>query len=318
MSTPAQEQEPQPPYTADQEAIEKDIPIDDCIFRSYLWKAQPENWKGRVLFVHGYRDNHILYYELADKIVNAGFDFFFYYQRGEGESRLTNKSKGVSNDYYAYKAIDDMVNYNLKELNDEGKDPTKFHLMGLSMGGGLTLNYACHGKYKSKFKSFTAIAPLIQLHKSTYPGIFVEGVVRTICAFPFGKKLRVNSPLNLEHLTGDKEYQDYISATQDPEKLTGAFVEARDFILRGRGLLKEHIYSTIDTHVPMLICHGEDDHINDIEGSKSFHSSINTIDGMSNKTLKTYPNARHHLVIDTPEIRNKVIADIVQFLTENQ
>lgn len=87
----------------------------------------------------------------------GGVRFLLLYQRGEGESKLVDNSKGVSDDYYAYKAIDDMIEYNLKELEEE-KLPAKLHLMGLSMGGGLTLNYACHGLYKDKIKTFSAIS----------------------------------------------------------------------------------------------------------------------------------------------------------------
>lgn len=297
--------------------VEKDIPIDDCVFRSYKWPAAKDNWKGRVLFVHGYRDHHQLYNELAESVAKAGFDFFFFYQRGEGESRLVDNSKGVSDDYYAYKALDDMIEYNLKELSDE-KLPAKLHLMGASMGGGLILNYACHGLYRDKIKSLSALSPLIVLHKNSYPGKLIEYIVRTICVFDFGKKLRVNSPLNLEYITGDEEYQKFMRSLGDTKALNGAFVETRDFILRGRNLLTEQVYSGMDSRVPVFICHGENDNITDVNGSKAFISALNSIDGMENKKISTYPDGRHQLTADIPGVRHQVIADLINFLTTNK
>lgn len=306
-----------PPYTCkDIPCVDKDIQIDDCIFRSYKWPAKKENWRGRVLFLHGYRDHHLVYNELAESIAKAGFDFFFFYQRGEGESKLVDNSKGVSDDYYAYKAIDDMIEYNLKELEEE-KLPAKLHLMGLSMGGGLTLNYACHGLYKDKIKTFSAISPLILLHSKSDPGKFIEYVVRAICVFDCGKKLRVNSPLNLDYITGDEEYKKYMLSLGDTQALDGAFVETRDFILRGRNLLTEKIYTGIDLKVPLFICQGENDYITDQKGSKAFISAINSIEGMENKEMKVYPQGRHQLAGDIPDVRHQVIADLIGFLTSN-
>ncbi|KAG0673150.1 hypothetical protein C6P40_003188 [Pichia californica] len=308
-----------PPHTCkDIIPIEKDIQFDDCIFRSYQWNASKDNWKGRVLFIHGYRDHHSVYNQAAEYIAKDGFDFFFFYQRGEGESKLVNNSKGVSDDYYAYKAIDDMIDYNINEMKNLNLPTENLHLMGLSMGGGLILNYACHGKYKNLIKSYLAIAPLITLHKDSDPGLAIEYIVRTICCFNFGKNLRVNSPLNLEFITGDLEYQKFMKSVGDTSALKGAFVETRDFILRGRKLLDVKTYSTIVKETPLLICHGECDRITNIESSKKFISLINSIDGVKNKQIITYSEGRHQLLGDIPQVRELVISDIIVFLNKNK
>lgn len=306
------------PYQcSDIEPVEKDITFDDCIFRSYTWYAPKDKWKGRVIFIHGYRDSHDFYYELGETIAKEGFDFFFFYQRGEGESKLTDNTQGVTNDHYAYKAIDDMILYNVAELEKQKLPPT-LHLMGLSMGGGLTLSYACHGPYREKIQSFAAIAPLIVLHKDTNPGKILEWAVRAICLFDFGKQLRVSSPLKSEYIAGDPQYKEYLESITDTNGLQGAFVETRDFILRGRRLLNKEIYSQVDPNVPLVILHGDDDHINSYAASAEWINSVNGIHGMKNKQLLSYKNGKHNLVIDIPEIRNRVISDLVHFLHENE
>ena len=297
--------------------LEKDLKYDDCIFRTYTWPV-PEGTvrKGTVLFVHGYRDYHGYYYQYAETLAKHGYEFFFFYQRGEGESRLVSGAKGVSNDQHAYKAIDDMVQYNHDKLIAENRKPI-LHLMGLSMGGGLTLNYACHGKLRSLITSFSAIAPLVTLHPDTYPGKHIELVVRAICSFSFGQNMRVTSPLKLDYLTSDEHMQEYIGSKVNTAGLDGAFVETRDFILRGRALHSKRVYSQIDKKVPLLIFHGDDDHINDVEGSKKFIDLVNTVPGMENKRIVVYPGARHVVVIEKPELRERLMEDVLQFLDEH-
>lgn len=305
------------PYTCKEIApVETDLTLDDCVFRTYTWNASKDNWKGRVIYIHGYRDRHEFIYELAEKVAKTGFDFFYFYQRGEGETRLVNDEKGVSDDYYAYKGIDDIIEYNVGHLKKKNLPP-KLHLMGHSMGGGLTLNYACHGKYKTEIKSFSATDPLILLHKDTYPGIFVELVVRAICSFKFGRYKRVKSPLRAEFMTADPVYLEYLNSITNPEGLDGAFVETRDFILRGRKLLSPEIYTQIDRNVPLLICQGEDDHICDLFGSKKFIDSLNSLPDMKNKALITYPEGKHCITMDIPAVRNKAIEDLVHFVEKN-
>lgn len=306
-----------PPYVCkDIIPVDDNLQIGDCIFRTYTWLAPKEIWKGRIIFIHGYRDNHVLYNEFAENIAKAGYDFFFFYQRGEGETRLVDNTKGVSNDYFAYKAIDDMIDYNLKYL-EEKKMPLKLNLMGHSMGGGLALNYLCTGKYKTKLISVSVIGPLVTLHEKTHPGLLIEYIVRFICLFKRGQHLRVNSPLKAEYIAGDEIYQKYIGASIDPSGLNGAFVETRDFILRGRSLIDGKKHLLVDNEIPVLVCHGESDYVNDVNGSKKWINLVKSKPGMKNKDIITYSQARHNVLIDKPEIRSKITADIIEFLNKN-
>jgi acylglycerol lipase len=300
------------------EPTEQNLTFDDCIFNTFTWYAPKENWKGRIIFIHGYRDLMEVYYEFAEKLLENGYDFFYFYQRGEGQTKLVNDSIiGINDDFHVYKSVDDMINYNLNDLIEKKLHINEIHLMGLSMGGGIVLNYVCNGKLKDKLKSCTAICPLITLHDDTYPGFLIEIIVRSIAFFSFGKKLRVKSPLNLDYIVADPKYREFLGSKVDTKGLDGAFVETRDFILRGRSLLKYNNYSKIDKKLPLLICHGDDDHINHVESSKKFINLLNEIDGMQNKNIITYPNGRHNILIDVPEIRSKVMSDIISFLDAN-
>lgn len=306
-----------PPYIPKEiEPVIRDVTIDDCIFKTYTWYTPQEQCKGRIIFVHGYRDSVELYYRHNEFYALNGYDYFFFDQRGEGKTKLVDGTKGFGDDNHAYKALDDFIELNLKEMKEQGKN-SHLHLMSHSMGGGIALNYAINGKYRDKIKTLTTIGPLITLHPKTDPGLPIEYLVRSLCMFNFGKKIRVKTPLKHEYLTGDKDYQNFIQNKSNTENLDGAFVEARDFILRGRNLLKPSVYSKIDPKLPVLICHGECDFINDIEGSKSFMHSINSIEGMENKVFKSYPNGRHALHIDIPEVYLPLETDLLDFINKH-
>lgn len=307
-----------PPYACSTiPYVENDIVTDDAVFKSYIWYAPKDIWKGRIVFVHGYRDLLELYYEFGEFMAINGYDFFFYYQYGEGGTKLNNGQLGINDDYHAYKAVDHMIQYNLDDLKKNNyPEFDKVNLMGLSMGGGISLNYIVNGKFKKFLKSAIVIGPLITLHKDTYPGVHIEYIVRFISTFSWGKKLRVNSPLKVDYIVGDPNYRDYLSSKVNVQGLNGAFVETRDFILRGRDLLKDKKYSKIDTDLPVLICHGEADRINDVEGSKAFIDSLQKMD-MKNKAIITYPMGKHNILVDVKEIRDTVMNDIFDFLNKH-
>lgn len=303
----------EPPYKPTLTPELGEITIDDCIFVTYKWKVP--DVRPLILIVHGYRDHHVLYTELAEYLVkNLNVNVFFFYQRGEGTTRLINGRRGIANDNHAYSAIDSMISKSVA-------DPTisEVHLFGHSMGGGLVLNYACgcggrkNDTYQiSNVKSIVACAPLIELHPYTHPGQIIEWVVRFFSVLPFTRTLRVPSPLDVEAITGDPEWQSWMRAAIDPKTLNGAFIETRDFILRGRALLNDNIASSIVRGLPILVCHGDADKINDVKASEEWVRKVNRLDNVD-VTLKVYHDGRHSLMVDSPPVRSAFLQDVAAF-----
>lgn len=304
-----------PPYEPrDITPVTGSLEIDDTIFKTYTWEV-PEGvvWKGRVIFVHGYKDTYKTYHRHFEYLAKHGYDVFFFYQRGEGETALKDGSRAVTNDYYAYKGVDDMIEHN-KELLASKDKPLNLHLMGHSMGGGIVINYAITGKYLKDIKSYSTISPLVTLHKDTDPGLPIQYLIRFLCLTSFGRNMRVATPLNPGYLTSDPKMAKYIEENVDIQNSDGAFVETRDFLLRGQNLLKPEVYSKLGKDIPLLICHGDDDSINDFKGSQKFIDNVNAINGMQYKELKIYPNGKHCLHIELEEIAEPLAADILNFL----
>ncbi len=301
--------------------VEKVIPVADCNYHTYFWttEREPKDYKGRILILHGYRDLRQVYYYFLEQLALKGYDIFYFDQRGEGKTVLKNGEKGTTNDYHAFKAVDYFIEYNQKELEQEDKDgkvgeAKKLSILSVSMGGGISLNYAAIGKNASQLASMVNIAPLILLHEKTYPGRVTEYLVRALCAIPGCQTLHVKTDLHPEYVSGDPKYIEYIRKRDRKNPLSATLVESRDFIFRGRRLLEPEYYEKVDKELPILICHGDTDYINDISGSRKFIEKLKGVPGMKNKRIIEYPNGRHELFIDTPEIRDKLIADVVEFL----
>lgn len=306
-----------PPYEPrDIFPVDDSLEIDDTIFKTYTWNV-PEGveWKGRVVFVHGYKDSFKTYHRHFEYFAKNGYDVFFFYQRGEGETKLKNGQRGIATDFYAYKGVDDMIEFNINLLKSQNK-PLNIHLMGHSMGGGIVINYAITGKYLKDIKSFSTFAPLVTLHKNTDPGLPTEYLVRFLCLTSFGCNLRVPTPLKPNYLTSDPKMAKFIEDNVDISNSDGAFVETRDFILRGKHLLKPKLYTKLGKDVPLLICHGDDDSINDFQGSQKFIDSVNSIDGMQFKEIKIYPNGRHCLHVEMEEIALPMAKDMLDFINK--
>ncbi|VEU22694.1 DEKNAAC103735 [Brettanomyces naardenensis] len=309
--------DPRAPYQPSISPLERVITVGDCKYYTYIWKRDrdPSAYKGRILFIHGYRDSQQVYYYTFEKLTEAGYDVFYFDQRGEGKTVLTNGKKGTASEETALGAVDYFIEFNLKELADEGK-PSRLSILSVSMGGGIALNYSAIGRYRKKLTCIVNIAPLILLHEKTYPGIVTETLVRGLCVAPFMRSLHVKTYIHPEYIAGDPVYEEYLRARMEKKPLYATLVESRDFVLRGRRLLSEEYYGKVEKELPILICHGDADYVNDVEGSKKFFEKVNGVKGMKNKRLIIYPKGRHVLYIGAEETREKALKDTIEFLDE--
>ncbi|GMG39938.1 unnamed protein product [Ambrosiozyma monospora] len=201
-------------------------------------------------------------------------------------------------------------------MESEGKDTTKLNMFGFSMGGGIVLNYLSHGKLKDKINAYCAGGPLILLHPDTLPAKPLEWIVRAVCCLPFGKTLKVKTALKMDYITGDPVYHEYLTKKSNTENLSGTFVETRDFILRGRDLLTDASLSTVSKTKPLLIVHGDNDHINDCNASELYIEKLNKIEGMKNKELVKVENGRHCILFDAEPVATTAKTAVLKFFDE--
>ncbi|GMF08556.1 unnamed protein product [Ambrosiozyma monospora] len=118
--------------------IAKVIEFEDTLFQTYTWHAlDTVPYRGRVFIIHGFREIYPVWLPFIDSMIGNGYDVFYFDQRGEGKTVLKDGSKGYPYEEFVFKSTTFLIDYNLKEMEKEGKDTKKFNMLGFSRGGVL-------------------------------------------------------------------------------------------------------------------------------------------------------------------------------------
>lgn len=279
------------------------------LYKTYYWQPTVEI-RGRVVFLHGFRDDVACYWHLIDKVTNAGYGFFYYDQIGEGETRMVDGSIGVNSTAAALRSIDYFVNYQINEMKFN-VEPLNLHLMSHSNGGGIMLTYLTDASYNTdQITSYSSIGPLIELC-TTVPSWVTNWIGAGLAYTKYGSGYRVITPMTAEGCTGDPKVIDWLNETCDLTTIDGAFQEVRDGIMRGRMLQSPNV--EIPNSTAILICHGESDEITSPQTSAQF---VRALAGLGNNNVKyiKYPKGKHSLHMDAEPIRSNVCEDLLSFI----
>lgn len=133
------------PYTPTGTPIYEKIEGNVITFLTANWKVpKGVEYKGIIVYVHGFGEYAVLYTEFFDKLSQQGYEIFFFDQRGSGDTS-PGDLVGVTDEYHTFNDLDFIV----KTVLDRREDKTeKVFVGGHSMGGGIVLNYAIKGKYR--------------------------------------------------------------------------------------------------------------------------------------------------------------------------
>ncbi|KAK6455587.1 Alpha/Beta hydrolase protein [Scheffersomyces xylosifermentans] len=290
------------PYTPSHEPVEEFVEFNGAKFRTVSWNV-PETItrKGKVIFVHGFAESAPLYTEFFDNLNKAGYDVFFFDQRGAGETS-PDKLEGKTDEFHTFNDLDFFIKRNYDAREDKTE---KFFLGGHSMGGGIVLNYGIRGKYRDYIKGIFTSGPLIKLHPDTQPNVIVRTLSPVINALVPG--LKIDSKLNYDYITSNEKWKKYIIDSN--KKLIGTVRQFNDMFARGDDLNKKEIVAKFSPNIALLVLHGTGDHINWIKGTEDFIALL-----PENVDKQFYPieDARHSLFIEreglVEDIREKVIA----------
>lgn len=297
------------PYDAIGKPIIEFIPFNNAKFKTVTWKV-PESveYKGKIIYVHGFAEHSSIYTEVFDKLSQDGFEIFFFDQRGSGETS-PGKEVGKSDDFHVYNDLDFMIKYNLDKRSISNPDE-KFILGGHSMGSGVVLNYGIKGKYKDHISKIFAVGPLVKLHPNTEPNIFLR------TGAPIINKLlpnfKIDSKINFDYITSNERWKNFIM--QHDSKLIGTARLFYDMFARGELLLKKDYVSKFDPNIKLLILHGLNDNINWIKGTEQFYALLN--DNIDKQFYKI-KDGRHSLLIENDVIFKEVYQDLINFLNKD-
>lgn len=292
------------PYTPVGQPIEGTVPYANLNFLTVTWKV-PEGtpYKGKIVFVHGFCEHSDIYTEFFDKLSQAGYEVFFFDQRGSGETSK-GKEVGKTDEFHTFDDLNHMIKLQLDARTDPNE---KFYLIGHSMGGGIVLNYGITGKYRDSIRGIIASGPLVTVHPKTQPNVLVRALQPVINAALPG--LKIDSKINYDYITSNEAWKKYIQLHDT--KLVGTVRQFNDMFVRGEKLLNKGYVSKFKEDVPVLVLHGTNDFINNLESTKKF---VNLLPTNIDKKLVPVEGARHSLFLERPEYLDPVFSEVLEFL----
>lgn len=245
-----------------------------------------------VVFVHGLGEHRRArpYPPLYETLAGAGLRVLAFDLRGHGESggpRLYAREFAILRD--------DLARVIALAADDARGRPV--FVVGGSVGGLLALDagLAAH----DALAGIVAAAPA--LDASGASGFLRRLLPVLRIAAP---RLRLDPGLDLSALGRDAAVVEAYRA--DPRLQLGRITPAlAAAVIDGIGRV---LHEAEDIRVPLLLLHGLADRIVPADGTLAFHA----LAGSRDKTLKTYPEALHHLLLD--DVREAVVADIAAWL----
>ncbi|EGW32406.1 uncharacterized protein SPAPADRAFT_61472 [Spathaspora passalidarum NRRL Y-27907] len=279
------------------------IDYNGAKFKTVFWSV-PEGVanKGRLIYVHGFAEHADLYTQFFDDLSQQGYEVFYFDQRGAGETS-PGSLVGKTDEFHTFDDLDYFIKYNLDGVTDKTK---KFFLVGHSMGGGIVLNYGIRGKYVDNIRGIVASGPLVKLHPESEPNFVLRALAPVINKLL--PSMKFDSALNFDNITTNESWKNYIMSHD--KKLIGTIRQFNDMFARGDELLVPEKVKKFNPKVPVLVIHGTEDHINDIEGTAKFYGLLpDTVD----KKFVRNEGAKHSNFIESEKLYKVALDETVAF-----
>ena len=145
-----------------------------------------------IIFVTGWNETYIKYYELFKDFNEKGFTVHTYDHRSQG---LSGRSEAASHKQMSYvEDFDDYINdfFKFVELKKDNRTDVKFCLIGHSMGGLVSLHSA--GMKPELFECVIVNAPMIQFKTDGWPWHVAGALGKFFVALGLGPKFAIGSP----------------------------------------------------------------------------------------------------------------------------
>ncbi|KAK9453264.1 Alpha/Beta hydrolase protein [Dipodascopsis uninucleata] len=257
-----------------------------------------------VLLIHGFGEYCGRYTDMKKYFADNKIGFLGFDQRGSGFTCKSRKEQGVTNEKLVFDDLDAVI-----EKADIPNSTVPWYMLGISMGGGITLNYMVIGKYRESFSGYIGGAPLIGLSNETKLNPLKYYLLRKVLLLFPG--LQFDTKLNFDYFSRDPEHVEKSKKDKDLTAI-GTLRLIADMLDRGTRLLDpKFIENIIDR--PLVICHGTGDKINSYDDSKKFIEIAN----LSDKSLFTYDDAYHELQNEIKETKEKFLADITSWIIKH-
>ena len=261
----------------------------------YLQAWEPEkDRKAAILLVHGVGEHSGRYAHFAQKMNENGYAVYTFDGRGHGKSSLPKPTAYIENLEDYIKDTDTLY----KKMKSYVGDIPCF-IYGHSMGGGIVTYYAL--TYQPEVTGILLSGALLLPGDDVSPLLIkISSILSRIT--PKLPALKVDST----HLSHDPELM--VKYDTDPLVYRKG-IPART----GAELLKMIRSIGQDVHqfnYPVLIMHGTDDRLTNLEGSKMLYEKA----ASSDKTLKLYEGLYHEIINEVE--KEMVMEDMIGWIEE--
>ncbi len=260
------------------------------------WR-KPDSKKVLVI-QHGFGEHSDRYSNIRNFIENDQFDIYALDTRGHGRS---DGPRGHVDQFQRY--IDDLAD--LIRIAKQETGVSKVNLLGHSLGGVISLQYATEGFNQDNLEKIIISSPALKVRMD------LEKQVKKYAAeflSNFFPAATLDANLDVNFLSHDKEV---VKAYQNDPLVHGKIsfqMGANLFHLAHAMYDKAHLIQ-----IPILMIHGEADGIADVLGSREFFKRVTS----KTRDLKVYPGLFHELMNEVKEDREKVLTDIRAFLLQD-
>jgi len=258
------------------------VEADEHRIAAHLW--MPAEPRGTAVVMHGYYDHTGLYGHLIRHLIDGGFAVVSFDLPGHGLSSGVPASIDTFDHYVdAFEACMRALEHHL---------PQPWHLIGQSTGGAIAMEWLLgrgHTRESSPFERVVLLAPLVRPHRWPLNRVFYEVARRLVSQ---RRRSFANNAENPEFLAFLRE-RDPLQARVLPVKWVTAMVNWRR---RFEG------YPPSD--VATLVIQGQADTTVD------WRYNMQVIEKLFEPRIFYIPQARHHLVNESPEIRAQIFQAI--------
>lgn len=246
--------------------------------------------KGNIVVVHGAGEHSNRYTHVVDHFTAAGFNVFTWDARGHGESE---GQRGFVERWFHFR---NDIHYYFKAVRPSFSGQPVF-LLGHSLGGVMTLDYLLNHP-EEDIRGYICSAPAIG--KVGISPILL-GLSRIFTHI--APRLSLDTGLELDAVSRDPTWLE--SSRQDPLYHSKGTPRLATEVIDTAAWIHEH---ASDFNYPLLMVHGTDDRVCEIDGSRQFFGNTQQAD----KTLKEYEGGYHELFNDIDKAR--VLQDVQSWI----
>ena len=257
----------------------------------------PEGEVQRVLvFQHGIGEHSGRYQPLIDAFAETGTAFYAADARGHG--RTEGPRGGVTQFDLLSSDLGDLI-----QLARSEHQLQRVFLLGHSMGGAIALDYALRPGGQSNLRGLILSSPAIEV-----PASFSNRVLKRAASMlaKVAPGAVLSTMLRQAHISHDPHT--ITAYRSDP------LVHGKASVAMGHTLFQIHqrFYAEAGRlTIPVYLFHGTADRITAPEGSQRLFDQLTTQD----KTLKLYEGLYHETMNELPDDRQRVLDDLVEWVT---